>query len=1131
MSTHNNNGLNPLVPVLDHSLITAQELLEKFAFDVDFSRQIKLVFGNNVDVDKTKSIVRDLARGNLSFLPKIEIRSATEINGAKGAFAGANNTIYLSREFLNQNANNVEAIADVLLEEMGHAIDFRLNASDTPGDEGEIFSALVRGIDLTPNQLQAMEAEDDTAIILVNGQSIQVEQATSPTVTVTKETGFDVASELGPYPGIFKFTRTGDISQPLTATYTLGGSATKGSDYLVWENSVKFAAGSNTAYVTVLPKNDALQESPESITLTLNSGTGYTVGTSNSATITLQDAFVNGFRGVLDPVQYPYLAQDIQYLDAQISNGQLIIDLVLSNLAVNNIEIFLDTDRNPSTGDIRFGHVGGAEYRISAFTQGGFSIPGVPIPSFCEYGLYQLPRTDAEVIDFGNLSNRTSTEKLLLSNTISFNGNPLELAIPLTAIGNPSAADVFAVAHINNPNGIPKGIGDRAPNFGVFDTSTRQVVIRQPKATKIATLNDPSGDSSNAPDLTSASFKTIGDQFSINLTFAQPINTGLLANTGINVVLDTDRSLLTGSIPMGGEIPTWGGDVILSGDFTTGVPIFLLQDRAGHKLTFGGDRNDGSWLVNGNSLILTGSLSLFDAFSLTGFPSLSDALLLSNGNSKRVPTDGDMYAQVFTFLSQNSFSPPNDFLPQQGSAVDTATGQVLAPFAWNPNKRISASDPREFPNPTSSDLYQVDAQVIEGNLVVKGFLTNWPETEVGNLFQILLDTDMNANTGERLRGIGVDYKVLVASRDAIVPTYTAVLETPDGGRQPHEAWLKKQTSGNLGEPGGFTVTIPLGALGTLGSELRLLVTAGYDRGAVLDFAPEIPMVINLGNNANTGTPGDDRLQGTSGNDTLDGKAGNDELLGLAGNDTLIGGAGNDTLNGGSGNDQMTGGTGNDTYIVDSTGDLITEKLNEGLDTVQASISFSLDTGNALNNLTLTGTGNISGTGNGNANVITGNSGNNALNGGAGNDTLTGGAGNDTLNGGSGNDSLTGGSGNDILVGGSGNGPLTGGSGTDRFTFNSASEGIDQITDFLVVDDTIAVSAAGFGGGLTANAVLAAAQFIIGTGATTASHRFIYNSSNGGLFFDSDGTGSIAQLQIATLSTGLAMTNADIFVAA
>lgn len=240
------------------------------------------------------------------------------------------------------------------------------------------------------------------------------------------------------------------------------------------------------------------------------------------------------------------------------------------------------------------------------------------------------------------------------------------------------------------------------------------------------------------------------------------------------------------------------------------------------------------------------------------------------------------------------------------------------------------------------------------------------------------------------------------------------------------------------------------------------------------------------------------IRGSSGGDSLGGGRQNDTLRGFAGDDRLNGEAGNDWLDGGTGIDQLRGGAGDDTYVIDNIGDRVFEGKGQGVDAVRSKLSFQLS-GN-VENLVLTGSAAIDGTGNALNNTLTGN---------AWANLLTGGAGNDVLNGGRGRDSIVGGKGADQLSGGLD-------AVRDVFIFKAVSDstpgaGRDRILDFRAGVDDIDLH------DIDANMRSAGNQTFDFSGKTAAAHSVWYVKTGANLIVRADVNGDrVADLEIAVL---------------
>lgn len=161
------------------ALKIAKNYLSNFASSADFKTQMQIALGN----------LKNWATTDLTNFPKIEVRPGAEINQAKGAFAAATNTIYLSQELVDQNRGNVDDIASVLLEEYGHYLDSQVNPIDSPGDEGAIFADLVQGKELSQGELAALKGEDDSVIVVLDGEEVRIEQAENVTKGEVSDSG------------------------------------------------------------------------------------------------------------------------------------------------------------------------------------------------------------------------------------------------------------------------------------------------------------------------------------------------------------------------------------------------------------------------------------------------------------------------------------------------------------------------------------------------------------------------------------------------------------------------------------------------------------------------------------------------------------------------------------------------------------------------------------------------------------------------------------------------------------------------------------------------------------------------------------------------------------------------------
>ncbi|MCF2148535.1 putative Ig domain-containing protein [Desmonostoc muscorum LEGE 12446] len=727
------------------------------------------------------------------------------------------------------------------------------------------------------------------------------------------------------------------------------------------------------------------------------------------------------------------------------------------------------------------------------------------------------PRTVSFLVNDGTANSTAVTRNI---NITAVNDNPVvanpvadqtattdtafNFALPPNAFSDVDSGNLTYTATLEDGNSLPSWLTFNGTTFSGTPTTNNvgnlniKVIASDGTASIddvfVLTVTDPNNPAFNTINGTSSADKISGTQI-------KDFISGLLGNDSLLGLGDNDT--LDGGDGNDTLDGGTGNDSLIGGKGNDTYTVDSLSDKITEGLNAGTDlvKSSVNWVLGANleNLTLTGTEAINGTGNslknvLTG-NTAANLLKGEEGNDKLVGGEG------------------NDTL-LGGAGNDTLDGGV-----GNDSLDGGAGDDTyivDSPSDTITEGFNAGKDLVKSSVtfVLGDNLENLTLTGTGaingtgnNLSNIII-----GNTGANsLNGVdGNDSLIGGTGNDTLIGG--ADNDTLDGG------------AGNDSLDGGagndiYTV-----------DSLSDTVTEGFNAGTDL-----VKSAVNwvLGDNLEnltltgskvingTGNSLNNIITGNSAANTLNGGDGNDSLIGGSGNDTLLGGAGNDSLDGGAGIDSLDGGVGDDTYTVDNLSDTIAEGLNAGTDLVKSSITWVL--GNNLENLTLTGSSAINGTGNSVNNIIMGNGGANLLSGEDGNDSLFGGAGIDTLLGGIGDDVLTGGIGKDVLTGGIGRDSL--------YLTDTRTGGYDTITDFTVGDDTIFISKAEFALSQSVNTTLDSSIFRLGTSATAAGDRFIYNQSTGNLFFDKDGVGGTAQVQIAQLSNQALLTNTNITVIA
>ncbi len=1131
-------------------LASVYDQLTDFANLSNFWSLFNTAFGSSYDSAKAATFQYQWQNHNFSQFPQIEIVSSDVLGTANGAYAISTNKIYLSDTFIS--SANQQSLEAVILEELGHFVDAKVNNTDTPGDEGQLFSALVRGVNLSAAELSRIKTEDDHAVVIIDGQATAIEMANG--VISFSNSQFSVNENGTPITQV-TLTRTGGSTGAVSATLNLtdGTAWAWGTpnDYNNAPITVNFADGETSKTVIIPITDDNLIETSETINLTLVDPTnGATIGTQNNAILTIVDnetatgslisqnlpvanytasstwieeggggpetAFDNDFSQGWNAGGFPvkwievdlgkeYALNTIQLLTALLPDGNTTHEIWVSNqpIAWSANGVLADTIQDYT--------LNGQWLRndFSNITIGRYvQIKTVASPSWVSWDKIEI---------YGSNAIPSITLAVTPASVLE-DGTP-NLVYTLTRTG--------ATTNALTVNYTIAGTATNGTDYATIGTS---VIFAPNSATAIVTVN-PTADTTIetnetvALTLATSTSYTVGTTTAVTGTITNDDPTITLAVAPTSVLEDGTPNLVYTLTRTGATTSALTVNYTIAGTATNGTDYATI----GTSVTFAANSATAIVTVNPTAdttieanetvaltLATSTSYTVGTTTAVTGTitnddPTITLAVaptsVLEDGTPNLVYTftrTGVTTSALTVNYSITGTADATDYIgatPGTGKTITFLAGSATATLTIDPtaDTTIEANETVALTLATGIDYTVGTTTAVTGTIInddptITLAVTPASVLEDGtpNLVYTFTRTGVTTNALTVNYGItgtatnGTDYATIGTSVTFVAGSSTATVTvnpTADTTIEANETVALTLATGT-----GYTIGTTTAVTGTIIND-DPTITLGLNYSGISEDSPS--------NFTYTFT----RTGATTNSLTV-----NYSIAGTALSTDYTG-----ATPGTSKTITFAAGSATATLTLDPTADTTLEPNETVILQLVSGTGYTVGT-TAAQTATIINDDNTRNQ--------QGTNGNSILLGKNYSDYLTGGTGNDILNGAGNSDYLTGAAGNDTL---------TGGSGGDTFFFANANLGIDTITDFTPNEDTIFISASGFGSGLIAGNPLTQTQFILGSSATSASQRFIYNSTNGALSFDADGNGLGTAKQIATLSVGLALTCEDIFV--